>query len=88
MRSLPSDKTLWPGVLSVRSTAIYPPLLLFSGEGDCFGAKLRAGSLHSAEDWEELLLPEIKRRRELGKEAVFRADVAFAKMELGSISYI
>jgi len=26
--------------------------------------------------------------QELGKEAVFRADAAFAKMELGAISYL
>jgi hypothetical protein len=54
------------------------PLLLFNREGDCLAAKLRAGNVHSAEGWEELLLPEIKRQREQGKEVVFRADAAFA----------
>jgi hypothetical protein len=39
----------------------YHPLLLFNGEGDCLGAKLRPGNVHSAEDWEEVLLPEIER---------------------------
>jgi hypothetical protein len=38
--------------------------------------------VHSAEDWEELLLPEIERQQKLGKEVVFRADAAFAKPEL------
>ena len=38
--------------------------------------------MHSAEDWEEVLLPEIERRQELGKEVVFRADAAFAKPEI------
>jgi hypothetical protein len=38
--------------------------------------------VHSAEDWEELLLPEIERQQELGKEVVFRADAAFAKPEI------
>jgi len=38
----------------------YHPLLLFNGEGDCLGAKLRPGNVHSAEDWEEVLLPEIE----------------------------
>ena len=60
----------------------YHPLLLFNGEGDCLGAKLRPGNVHSAEDWAELLLPEIERQQELGKEVVFRADAAFAKPEI------
>jgi hypothetical protein len=60
----------------------YHPLLLFNREGDCLAAKLRPGNVHSAEDWEELLLPEIERQQKLGKEVVFRADVAFAKPEI------
>jgi hypothetical protein len=38
--------------------------------------------VHSAESWEELLLPEIERQQQLGKEVVFRADAAFAKPEI------
>ena len=38
--------------------------------------------MHSAEDWEEVLLPEVARQKELGKEVVFRADAAFAKPEI------
>ena len=60
----------------------YHPLLLFNREGDCLAAKLRPGNVHSAEDWEELLLPEIEQQRKLGKEVVFRADAAFAKPEI------
>jgi hypothetical protein len=60
----------------------YHPLLLFNREGDCLAAKLRPGNVHSAEGWEELLLPEIERQQTLGKEVVFRADAAFAKPEL------
>ena len=60
----------------------YHPLLLFNGEGDCLGAKLRAGNVHSAEEWEELLLPEIERQQQGGKGMVFRADAAFAKPEI------
>ena len=60
----------------------YHPLLLFNGEGDCLGAKLRPGNVHSAEDWEEVLLPEIERQQEVGKQVVFRADAAFAKPEI------
>jgi Transposase DDE domain group 1 len=54
----------------------YHPLLLFNEGGDCLGAKLRPGNVHSAEDWEEVLLPEIERQQGLGKEVVFRADAA------------
>jgi hypothetical protein len=60
----------------------YHPLLLFNREGDCLAAKLRPGNVHSAEGWEELLLPEIERQQRLGQEVVFRADAAFAKPEL------
>ena len=60
----------------------YHPLLLFNREGDCLGAKWRPGNAHSAEGWEELLLPEIERQGKQGKEVVFRADAAFAKPEL------
>jgi hypothetical protein len=58
------------------------PLLLFNASGDCLAAKLRPGNVHSAEGWEELLLPEIERQQEQGKEIVFRADAAFAKPEI------
>ena len=58
------------------------PLLLFNREGDCLAAKLRSGNVHSAEGWEELLLPEIERQQQQGKEVVFRADAAFAKPEV------
>jgi hypothetical protein len=60
----------------------YHPLLLFNREGDCLAAKLRPGNVHSAEGWEELLLPEIERQQQQGKEVVFRAAAAFAKPEL------
>jgi hypothetical protein len=60
----------------------YHPLLLFNREGDCLAAKLRPGNVHSAEDWEEVLLPEIERQQKPGKEVVFRADAAFAKPEI------
>ena len=38
--------------------------------------------MHSADDWEELLLPEIERQQKHGKEVVVRADAAFAKPEI------
>ena len=60
----------------------YHPLLLFNRGCDCLAAKLRPGNVHSAVDWDELLLPEIERQQKLGKEVVFRADAAFAKPEI------
>jgi len=60
----------------------YHPLLLFNREGDCLATKLRPGNVHSADDWEELLLPEIERQQRQGKEVVFRADAAFARPEI------
>jgi len=60
----------------------YHPLLLFNREGDCLAAKLRPGNVHSADGWEELLLPEIERQQAQGKEVAFRGDAAFAKPEL------
>jgi Transposase DDE domain group 1 len=45
----------------------YHPLLLFNREGDCLAAKFRPGNVHSAEDWDELLLPEIERSRSRAK---------------------
>jgi hypothetical protein len=63
------------------STCYHPPLL-FNREGDCLAAKLRPGNVHSADDWQELLLPEIERQQGLGKEVAFRADAGFAKPEI------
>jgi len=64
------------------ASVCYHPLLLFNGEGDCLGAKLRAGNVHSAEEWEEVLLPEVKRQQGMGKHVVFRGDAGFAKPEI------
>ncbi len=60
----------------------YHPLLLFNRHGDCLAAKLRPGNVHSAEDWNELLLPEIERQQAAGKQVAFRGDAAFAKPEV------
>ena len=60
----------------------YHPLLLFNQHGDCLAAKLRPGNVHSAEDWNELLLPEIERQQAAGKRVTFRADAVFAKPEI------
>jgi hypothetical protein len=38
--------------------------------------------VHSTDDWDGLLLPEIERQQKMGNEVVFRADAAFAKPEI------
>jgi Transposase DDE domain group 1 len=60
----------------------YHPLFLFHCQGDCLAAKLRPGNVHSAEGWEEVLLPEIERQQQNGNEVAFRGDAAFAKPEI------
>ena len=46
------------------------------------GGETPPGDVHSADDWGELLLPEIERQQKLDKEVVFRAAAAFAKPEI------
>ena len=60
----------------------YHSLLLFNQHGGCLAAKLRSGNVHSTEDWDELLLPEIERQQAEGKQITFCADAAFAKPEI------
>ena len=60
----------------------YHPLFLFNHFGDCEGAMLRPGNVHSAERWREVLEPVVKRYREKGVRLLFRADAAFAKPEV------
>src|SRR5713101_3360441 len=63
-------------------TVCYHPLFLFNDHGDCLAAKLRSGNVHSADDWDELLVPEIERQQAEGTRVAFRADAAFAKPEI------
>ncbi len=54
------------------------PLFVFTEEGDCVAARLRAGNVHSADGWDEVLLPVIDRVRDQGQTVVVRAAAAFA----------
>jgi Transposase DDE domain group 1 len=56
----------------------YHPLFVFNPDGDCLAAKLRPGNVHSADGWDEVLLPVIDRVRARGQTVVVRADAAFA----------
>jgi hypothetical protein len=60
----------------------YHPLFVFNPEGDCLAAKLRPGNVHSAEGWDEVLLPIIDQYRRRGKTVVVRGDAAFAQPAL------
>ena len=61
------------------ASVCYHPLFLFTDHGDCVAAKLRPGNVSSADDWEELLVPEIDRQQAEGQRVAFRADAAFAR---------
>src|SRR5438309_2728202 len=56
----------------------YHPLFVFNPEGDCLAVKLRPGNVHSAQGWDEVLLPIIDRYRRRRQTVVVRADAAFA----------
>ena len=55
------------------------PLFLFNDQGDCLAASLRPGNVPSADDWDDLLMPEIARQQGAGRRVAFRADAAFAR---------
>ena len=50
--------------------------------GDCEGAMLRPGNVHSAHNWREVLDPIVARYGRTGVRRYFRADAAFAKPEV------
>jgi hypothetical protein len=60
----------------------YHPLFCFNHFGDCEGAKLRAGNVHSAEGWREFIDPIIGRYLRESVRLLFRADAAFANPEI------
>ena len=60
----------------------YHPLFLFNQFGDCEGALLRPGNVHSADRWREVLEPVVDRYRRQGMRQLFRGDAAFAKPEV------
>ena len=60
----------------------YHPLFCFNQFGDCEGAILRPGNVHSADGWEEFIEPIVQRYLNMEVRLLFRADAAFAKPEL------
>jgi len=60
----------------------YHPLFCFNQFGDCEGAMLRPGNVHSAERWRETLEAIVERYQKRRMRLLFRADAAFAKPEV------
>ena len=60
----------------------YHPLFVFNQFGDCEGAMLRAGNVHSAHKWRDVLEPILARYERTGVRRYFRADAAFAKPDI------
>ena len=60
----------------------YHPLFLFNHFGDCEGDMLRAGNVHSADRWQEVLAPAVERYQSQGVRLLYRGDAAFAKPEI------
>ena len=49
------------------ASVCYHPLFLFNDQGDCLAASLRPGNVPSADDWDDLLMPEIDRQQGAGR---------------------
>ena len=57
----------------------YHPLFCFNQHGDLLGTTLRNGNVHSAHEWEKLLVPIVERYADLNIPKYFRGDAAFAE---------
>ena len=55
---------------------------MFNQFGDLERCALRAGNVHSAEGWREVLEPVVARYRTTSKRRYFRADAGFASPEV------
>ena len=60
----------------------YHPLFAFNQFGDWEGAMLRAGNVHSAHRWRDVLDPILSHYGATGVRRYFRADAAFAKPDI------
>jgi hypothetical protein len=60
----------------------YHPLFCFNNFGDCEGAVLRPGNVHSAKGWKQFLSPIVDRYKEMDKKLYLRGDAAFASPDI------
>jgi hypothetical protein len=73
------EGSAWNGHFGSRC---YHPLFVFNQSGDCEGATLRPGNVHSADGWRDLLEPVVDRYENTKKKLYFRGDAAFASPEI------
>ena len=64
------------------SSTCYHPLFCFNNYGDCEGAVLRPGNVHSADGWRKFLSPIVDRYKEMDKKLYLRGDAAFASPDI------
>jgi hypothetical protein len=64
------------------------PLFVFNQFGDLECFAMRAGNVHSADDWESVLKPVVARYRGKLLRIYFRADAGFANPESTSTSKV
>ena len=60
----------------------YHPLFVFNQFGDLERCALRAGNVHSADGWDDMLKPVVARYQGKVSRIYFRADAAFAMPEV------
>jgi hypothetical protein len=60
----------------------YHPLFCFNNYGDCEGAVLRPGNVHSAKGWRQFLSPIVDRYKQMDKKLYLRGDAAFASPDI------
>src|SRR5262249_14451792 len=60
----------------------YHPLFVFNQFGDVERSALRAGNVHSADGWDDVLKPVVARYQGKVSRIYFRADAAFAMPEV------
>jgi hypothetical protein len=70
----------WPTTVIFQE--LFPSFFCFTSEGDCLGARLRPGNVHSADGVLEFIKPIVKRYRGWFKLFWVRGDAAFAKPEI------
>jgi len=60
----------------------YHPLFCFNNYGDCEGAVLRPGNVHSADGWRKFLSPIVDGYKEMDKKLYLRGDAAFTSPDI------
>jgi hypothetical protein len=84
------ENSVWNGHFGC---TCYHPLFVFNQFGDLERCALRAGNVHSADGWEDVLKPIVARYQGTVARIAFRGDAAFAQpgmyefLESGRIEY-